>query len=315
MDRRFFLAAGAAGAFAPAFAFAAEREPLPKQLLWPNGPPGAPKIAVKERVERRTPGGDSLDLAFYNIAAPMLLTRRPASPNGASILICPGGGFARIALNIAGSAMDVWFAELGYTVHYMTYRLPADGWAAGPLTPAQDVQRAVRVVRADAKAKGLDENRIAVMGFSAGGHVAGQAATRFAQRTYEPVDAADTLSARPDAAALFFPVITMDSKLGHGGSVKNLIGAEPSADMREAFSVEKHVPADAPPAFFAAPVDDPVVPYQNARLAFEAWRAQKIATELHIFESGGHGLPFRMSGEETDPRARLVTAFLKRRGI
>jgi hypothetical protein len=110
------------------------------------------------------------------------MMRRPAKPNGAAILMIPGGGYIRVAVSKAGGSIDAWIADQGVTAFVMDYRLPADGWAAGPDVSLQDAQRAIRVIRANASKWGLDPERIAVTGFSAGGHVAARLATRFAKR-------------------------------------------------------------------------------------------------------------------------------------
>jgi carboxylesterase type B len=165
--------------------------------LWPGKAPGGEKVTVTEQVILRKPGGDPNDTAFLNVTKPWLMMRRPAKPNGAAILMIPGGGYIRVAVSKAGGSIDAWIADQGVTAFVMDYRLPADGWAAGPDVSLQDAQRAIRLIRANAGKWGLDPERIAVTGFSAGGHVAARLATRFATETYAPIDAADRLSTRP----------------------------------------------------------------------------------------------------------------------
>jgi acetyl esterase/lipase len=118
--------------------------------LWPGKPPGGEKVTVTEQVILRKPGGDPNDTAFLNVTKPWLMMRRPAKPNGAAILMIPGGGYIRVAVSKAGGAIDAWIADQGVTAFVMDYRLPADGWAAGPDVSLQDAQRAIRLIRANA---------------------------------------------------------------------------------------------------------------------------------------------------------------------
>jgi len=179
----------------------------------------------------------------------------------------------------------------------------------------QDVQRSIRLIRAQSRALALDPARVAVMGFSAGGHVAGLSATRFAVQSYAPVDAADSLSAKPTVVAMCYPVVTATLPYAHKESARNLTGADPTDAQRDYASVEKHVPADAPPTFVCATTDDPVVPMQNAILMFEALKAQKIASELHLYEGATHGFPLRTRSGELLPWATTALAFMERHGL
>ncbi len=225
-DRRSLLGLGALTLAAPGLARA--QAPTPSTIevmdLWPGKPPGGEKVTVTEQVILRKPGGDPNDTAFLNVTKPWLMMRRPAKPNGAAILMIPGGGYIRVAVSKAGGSIDAWIADQGVTAFVMDYRLPADGWAARPDVALQDAQRAIRLIRANAGKWGLDPERIAVTGFSAGGHVAARLATQFGRETYAPVDATDKLSTRPNAAGLFYPVVTMTAPHAHGSSLKSLLG-------------------------------------------------------------------------------------------
>ncbi|MGR4862314.1 alpha/beta hydrolase [Caulobacter sp. LARHSG274] len=314
-DRRALLGLGAAAAVAtPAVARAQDPSVVQLGDLWPGPPPGGERVTVEEQVVLRTPGGDPNDTAFVHVRKPWLMMRRPERPNGAAVLMIPGGGYQRVAVGKAGGGIDAWFARQGITAFVMDYRLPADGWAAGPDVALQDAQRAIRLIRARAPEFGLDPARVAVAGFSAGGHVAARLATRFATDSYAPLDAADRLPTRPLAAALFYPVITLTAPYAHGGSLKNLLGPAPTDAARRAISAEQDIPADAPPTFIAAAADDKVVPMENSLLMFQALRAKGIASELHVFEAGGHGLG--VSGQAGPmPSAELLSLFLKRHGL
>jgi len=187
--------------------------------------------------------------------------------------------------------MDVarHFNRAGVTCFVLRYRLPAEGWQGKSDVPLQDAQRAMRLVRANAATYGVDPARIGFMGFSAGGHVACSIATRFAAKVYDPIDAADRADARPSFSVPMYPVVTMGPG-AHSGSRDRLLGFDAPADLIDAYSCEKHVPADCPPTFMALAADDTTVPpMPNAGAYYAALQAAKIPSEMHMFEVGGHG--------------------------
>ncbi|PVM93750.1 alpha/beta hydrolase [Caulobacter endophyticus] len=320
IDRRSLLALAGATAASPALAQSTQATPAVKPSLeirpiWPGKAPGGEKVTVREQVILRTPGGDPNDTAFLNITDPVLMMRRPEKPNGAAILMIPGGGYKRVAVSKAGGAIDRWIADQGVTAFVMIYRLPADGWAAGPDVALQDAQRAIRIIRSRAGELGLDPARVGVMGFSAGGHLAGRLSTQFKRDTYAPIDAIDTLSSRPSVAGLFYPVVTMQAPFAHGASMKELLAGDASDARRRAASLELDVPADTPPTFIATAADDKVVPADNSLLLYSALRAAGVPSELHMFEKGGHG--FGVTGPQGMDMGwpQLLPPFLRRHGL
>ena len=316
IERRALLGLAAAVSALPGLARAGEGRELESMEIWPGQPPGGDGVTVTESVIARTPGGDPDDTAFLNVRRPRLMMRRPTRPNGAALLMIPGGGYRRVAVSRKGGAIDAWIASLGVTAFVMTYRLPADGWVAGPDVALQDAQRAMRLIRAKAPALGLDRERVGVVGFSAGGHIAARLATRFEHDAYDPVDEADALSTRPAAAGLFYPVITLTEPYAHTGSVTELLGTGADTAARLAVSAEQHVPVSTPPVFIAAAADDRVVPVENSLMMWEALRRRGIASEMHLFEIGGHG--FGLGGDMGAPLAPwpgLLDAFLKRHDL
>ena len=313
-DRRALLGLAAGLMAAPALSRAAENV-VETVNLWPGDVPGAEKVTVTEQVILRTPGGDPNDTAFVHVTKPWLTMRRPAKPNGAAVLMIPGGGYMRVAVGKNGGPIDAWLASLGITAFVMDYRLPADGWAAGPDVALQDAQRAMRLIRARAPSLGVDPAKVAAIGFSAGGHVAARLATQFGRETYAPVDAADRLPTRPFATGLFYPVVTMTPPYAHGASLKQLLGATPTDAQRQAVSAEIGVPADTPPTFIAAAADDKVVPVENSVLMWQALRTRKIPVEMHLQEIGGHGFGLKGPDGQVAPSMLALDAFFRRHGL
>ena len=203
------------------------------------------------------------------------------------------------------------FAAAGLTVYVMSYRLPGDHWAAGPDVALQDAQRAMRLIRARAGG-----GPVGVMGFSAGGHVAGMLEEKFDKPAYAPVDDADQLSARPDFAVLMYPVATMRDPYVHAGSRTELLGATPNPADETAYSLEANVRPDEPPTFLVQAIDDNSVPVENSLQLAAALRAAKIPVELHLFEVGGHGFGIRYAiGKPAAAWPDLVLAWLSAHGF
>lgn len=292
------------------------REPDAIIDLWPSGAPGSQNLSLVEKVvERDNPYGLP-DRAAHDVTRPTLSVFKPQRPDGSAILIIPGGGYRWVVIDKEGFEGARWFSRQGATVYVLKHRLPHQGWSAGPDTPLQDAQRAIRLIRARAGADGIDPARVMVMGFSAGGHVAGSLATRFDAQVYAPADAADHLSARPDAAMLMYPVVTMKADIAHAGSREHLIGASPSDAMVAKYSLETAPPKTTPPTLIMHAADDASVPVENATLLFAALKSAGVPVALHVFETGGHG--FGLRGLEGDPRAawpRLVMEWGKAHGV
>jgi acetyl esterase/lipase len=242
-------------------------------------------------------GPGSTRIALWNGHAPIgdekyaneeawITVHRPAKPNGAAIVICPGGGYAVKMIGPEGHGIAEWLNKHGITGVVLDYRLP-HGRAFVPLL---DAQRAIRTVRAHAKEWELDPARIGIMGFSAGGHLASTADTHFDDGNPAAPDPIDRVSCRPDFAILVYPVITMGQHITHSGSQHNLLGANPSPDLVNLFSNEKQVTARTPPTFLAHAHNDKPVPPENSKAFYEALRANKVPAEFLELPSGGHGL-------------------------
>lgn len=298
IDRRalFGLGGGAMAATlaAPALAALADGpvggETLP---LWPGNPPGSPeRPPVLSVIDHGRPG--RRDRVLTGIATPLLTIRRAPRPNGMAALLIPGGGYVSEWIDNEGVSQADWLNARGITAFILTYRLPAEGWRDRPLAPLQDAQRALRLIRHQAGLHGVDPRHILVIGFSAGGHLAGSLATRFAEPVYAPVDAADRISARPDYAALIYPVISMAPGVTHHGSRAALIGEAADAGATAQTSVDQRVDSDTPPCLLIHAADDDVVPVENSLLRYRAMRAHKRPVAMHLFEDGGHGFGVKL---------------------
>lgn len=285
-------------------------------LLWPNGAPGGDGVSVEEEiVERGDPKG-LRDRAQIHTRVPKLVVFRPKTPNGAAVMLIPGGGYERVVLDKEGYETARWLAARGYTCFVLFYRLPGDGWAAGGDAPLQDAQRAIRVIRARAGAMAFSAERVAVMGFSAGGHLAANLTTRFDVATYALGDAADSLSAKPDLSALVYPVITLDPPFAHGGSRRQLLAQSDSPERVLALSPEKQVREGLSPVFLLHAADDKSVPVENTLMMFSALKAKGAPLEMHVFEEGGHGFGLRfVSGKPVAAWPGLFETFARRHGL
>ncbi|MGB7156949.1 MAG: alpha/beta hydrolase [Tepidisphaeraceae bacterium] len=245
----------------------AESTPQPtSQPLYPHGAPGA--------IGRE--GGDVPTLTPY-----------PAKdPDGSAILVFPGGGYGHLA-NHEGEPVAQWLASLGimaYVVHYRLaprYRHPA---------MLHDAAHAVRTVRAMAREWKVDANRIGVLGFSAGGHLAATISTQFDDGDATSADPIAKVSSRPDVSVLCYPVITLGAPSAHTGSRKNLLGPDAPQELIEQMSAERRVTDKTPPTFIFHTADDAGVPVENALLYAAALRANKVPFELHVYEHGRHGV-------------------------
>jgi acetyl esterase/lipase len=310
-----------AGAGLPALARAPASAPLLAPAdqtlpLWRDAPPGGGGAGLQLAIVEQGHDPAQPDRWLTGIARPVLILRRPARPNGAAVLILPGGGYGFLSYDNEGARQAAWLNALGVTAYILLYRLPGEGWGAGSLAPLQDAQRAMRAIRGRAAVDGIDPRRVAVLGFSAGGHLAGSLATRHAEHTYPPTDAEDGLSARPDLAALIYPVVSMSSPSTHLGSRDKLLGLAPAEEARRRFSVELSVEADTPPTFLVHAGDDGLVPVANSLMLYEALRAMDRPAELHVFAEGGHG--FGVRAPATLPVSHwpeLLTAFARRREL
>ncbi|RYD41249.1 MAG: alpha/beta hydrolase, partial [Verrucomicrobiaceae bacterium] len=214
-----------------------------------------------------------------------LTLHRPEKPNGTALVICPGGGYGMLVKDGEGHGIAKWLNAHGITGVVLEYRLPS-GRSKVPLI---DAQRALRTVRANAKDWGCDPRKVGIIGFSAGGHLAATAATRFDEGDRAAKDQIDRQGCRPDFAILVYPVITMGEST-HGGSRKNLLGPSPTEEAIIYYSAEKQVTAKTSPTFLTHAVDDQLVPVSHSKSFYAALKEEHVECEYVELPSGGHGL-------------------------
>jgi acetyl esterase/lipase len=243
----------------------------PVELLWPSGAPGAKGDA----------DGDKPKLTIY------LPPEKTAT--GAAVVICPGGGYGHLAMDHEGHQIAQWLNSIGVAGFILQYRHRNSGAGYGHPAPLQDAQRAIRMVRSRAKEWKVDPNRIGILGFSAGGHLASSAGTHFNKRYNDAKDTVDDVSCRPDFMILIYPVISFTEWCAHTGSRQNLLGKDPNETLVESLSNERQVTPETPPTFLVHANDDTGVPPENSIYFYLALRKAKVSAEMHIYQKGPHG--------------------------
>jgi acetyl esterase/lipase len=221
---------------------------------------------------------------------PSFTVFKAEKPNGAAVVICPGGGYGFLADDHEGKQVAEWLNTQGVTAFVLKYRIVTKD-RPGPLeaAPLTDAQRAIKLVRLKAKDFDIDPKRVGIMGFSAGGHLASTAATNWDLGLGNGNDI-DNRSSRPDFCILAYPVITMEDGVTHAGSKRNLLGPKPDPAMVEYLSNEKRVTKNNPPTFIFHTSADTAVPPENATRFYLACKKAGVPVEMHIYEKGKHGV-------------------------
>lgn len=263
-----------------AAAFTAKAADPSTEVLWPAGAPGAV-------------GKEDLDI-------PALTTYLPEKPNGSAILICPGGGYAHLAVDHEGKQIADWFNNLGFTAFVLKYRLgPRYHFPA----PFDDAVQAMKMIRAKASQLNFDPKKVGIIGFSAGGHLASTVST------HAPAEA------RPNFAILCYPVISMKPPYAHKGSILNLLGENPDPAKVDDLSNQLRVTADTPPTFLFHTDDDPVVPVENSLLYYQGLKAAKVPAEMHIYAHGRHGVGLAQNDPVLSTWPARLMDWLRSRGV
>jgi len=216
---------------------------------------------------------------------------------GAAVVICPGGGYRGISVEKEGYAIAKWFNQLGISAFVLYYRMPNGHYDI----PLKDAQKALEILHERAKVWNINQNKIGIIGFSAGGHLASTVGTHFKTKTD-----------RPSFMILCYPVVTMNKEITHSGSRSNLLGENPSDEMVKLFSNELQVTKNTPPTFIVHNIDDKVVPIPNSEQMLKALQEKNVPAELHKFDVGGHGFGMLKRGIPVDNWPDLLKVWLKK---
>ena len=256
--------------------------------LYPGAIPNSKTVASKANVE-----SSGLIRKVVKPTIEMYLPEK-GKATGAAVVICPGGGYSVIVYQGEGISTAKEFAKNGVAAFVLKYRLPDDSLEVDKkIAPLQDAQQALKVVRENAASWGIDPNKIGIMGFSAGGHLASTEATHFQKALIEN---SNNTSLRPDFQILVYPVISMQDNLTHRDSRAKLLGNDPSKETVDLFSNELQVDENTPPAYITHAADDVTVDIDNSIGYFETLRHHKVPVEMHIYPKGGHGFIFKHEG-------------------
>lgn len=264
------------------------------QLLWPDGAPGA--LGNQDE--------DKPSLTPY--------LALPGTGTGTAVIVCPGGGYQHLSMDKEGDQVARWLNSLGVTAFVLKYRL-------GPKYhhPIElgDAQRAIRTVRSRAAEYRVEPDRIGIMGFSAGGHLASSAGTHFDAGNPAAPDVIDRAASRPDFLVLCYPVISFSEPYVHRGSLHNLLGDHPDPKLVTDLSNELQVTAQTPPAFLFHTTTDATVPVENSVLFYLALRKAGVPAEMHIYERGPHGVGLAPTDEALSSWPARLAAWLRVRGL
>lgn len=262
--------------------------PIPEVVaLWPKEPPGGggptgPEVGA--------------DRGFVSkVSVPRLVVYRPARPNGTAVLVIAGGGYKLISRTAESRPTARWLQSQGITAFELVYRLPGENHDR--MAPIQDAQRALRLIRANAARYDVAPDRIGVLGFSSGGHLAGALETLYGRVLYAPVDSVDNVSARPDFAGLIYPVISLMAPFERSSTHRELLGEHASPGQETAYSIHLQVNGNTPPTFLAHAIDDPIAPVDHSLLMLGALRQAHVKAEIHLFQTGGHGFGISRPGK------------------
>jgi len=268
--------------------------------LWPKGAPGE-KGDIGAEHDTTKPGdglvGGKPVVRLGNVSVPTLTLYRPPQDKdtGAAVVVCPGGGYSILAMDLEGTEVCEWLNSAGVTAALLKYRVPARKGLERYTAPLQDAQRALGLVRSHAAEWHIDPNRIGIMGFSAGGHLSAMASTHFEKRTYEPVDEADQTSCRPDFVMLIYPAYLIRKQ---------------GSDL----APELTVTSNTPPTFLVQAEDDPVH-VENSLFYYLALKQSKVPAEMHLFAKGGHGYGLRESEKAVISWPKRAEEWMRKLGV
>lgn len=254
--------------------------------LYKNAIPDSKISGIAEIIERTD------IIIFRNVQVPEISVYLPAKrfTTGQCVIICPGGGYWQLSYDLEGTDIARYFNSIGVAAVVLKYRLPSKDYCIEPhKAPLMDAQRAMRLVRFNAAKWNIDPDKIGIMGFSAGGHLASTLGTHFDYGNKLAADSVERQSCRPDFMILMYPVISLADSVTHKGSKKSLLGEDPDKKLVSWYSNELQVRDDTPPTFLVHADNDTAVPVENSLLMYNALHKKNIQAELHILSEGDHG--------------------------
>jgi len=255
--------------------------------LWPPGK--VPNYQKTGETEKRDTA-ETIHISRVQTAEMTVYMPSKRSSTGQAVIICPGGGYVNLSYSWEGTDVAKLLNSKGITAVVLKYRLPNSTSNIVPnLSPLLDAKRAIRMVRFYAGKWNLKKEKVGIMGFSAGGHLASTLGTHFDGGDPNAADSIDRLSSRPDFMVLVYPVISMSKSIMHAGSRNNLIGEKPSDDLARLYSNELQVTKETPATFIVHATDDKTVPVENSLLFYQALKDNQVPVEIHIYPTGGHG--------------------------
>ena len=265
--------------------------------LWQDKP--AP-LSISNTIQEQVESTDIVRISKVQIPQLEVYLPNKKGATGQAVIICPGGGYARLAYDWEGTDIAKLLNAHGIAAFVLKYRLPDSLSSTNPdQVPLIDAKQAMRIVRTQAQAWNINPNKIGIMGFSAGGHLAATLSTHFDQDT------------KPNFSILIYPVISMDKKIAHMGSRVNLIGVSPKEEMINLYSNELHISQQTPPTFILHATDDNVVPVENSLLYYEGLKKNGIPAALHIFTTGGHGFALALGKGTLEKWPNLLIDWMK----
>jgi acetyl esterase/lipase len=267
------------------------------EYVWPNGAPDAKGDAP----------GDKPTLTYF------LPPKDKAI--GTAVLICPGGGYAGLAADYEGDDVAKWLNSFGVAGIVLRYRHGHSGAGYQHPDPLNDAQRSMSIIRSRANELNIDPDKIGVLGFSAGGHLASSLGTHYHTGKINSSDPIERISCRPDFMILIYPVITMNLPYTHQGSRENLLGKNPDQELVDLMSNEKQVNSKTPPAFLVHTTEDSVVPVENSIMFYSALRKAGVPVEMHIYLKGGHGFGLGINKGEVSTWPGLCRTWMYTLGL
>lgn len=275
---------------------AAVSEPIP---LWPKGAPDekAEVGAETSTAGRRLVAGQQVIL-LGNVSQPTITVYRPSKhkANGTAVVVCPGGGYSILAINLEGTEVCQWLNSIGVTAVLLKYRVPKRPGDDNHILPLEDAQRGLGLVRFHAREWNIDPKRIGILGFSAGAQLMAHLCNDYEKRAYEPVDEADQVSCRPDFAMGIYPGVIVPT------------------DIKKVVQPELTVTSNVPPTFLVQAEDDPA-PVENSITYYLALKRAHVPAEMHLYAKGGHGYGLRPSKDPVSTWPQRAEEWLRGLGL